>query len=161
MPVRASEPQTLAWGLPRRFVTATAAAMASLVWTHALAGLLRPLGPAGAPLAAWPLTAAAVLVAVAGAGFAPRRGAAFAGAVAGAAAVLFLEALVPGTWAATLALVPVGAGAAAGAGWLGRRLPRDLDTMLVRRFFTRDTARHVLHGAACPVWFVPPPRLAA
>ncbi len=32
---------------------------------------------------------------------------------------------------------------------------------LVRRFFTRDTARRVLHGAACPVWFVPPPRLAA
>ena len=29
------------------------------------------------------------------------------------------------------------------------------------RFFTRDTARGVLHGAACPVWFVPPPQAAA
>lgn len=26
----------------------------------------------------------------------------------------------------------------------------------VRRFFTRDTAREVLHRAPCPVWFVPP-----
>lgn len=25
-----------------------------------------------------------------------------------------------------------------------------------RRFFTRDTAREVLHRATCPVWFVPP-----
>lgn len=25
-----------------------------------------------------------------------------------------------------------------------------------RRFFTRDTAREVLHRASCPVWFVPP-----
>jgi nucleotide-binding universal stress UspA family protein len=24
-----------------------------------------------------------------------------------------------------------------------------------RRFFTKDTAREVLHQAACPVWFVP------
>ena len=26
----------------------------------------------------------------------------------------------------------------------------------VRRFFTRDTARELLHRAPCPVWFVPP-----
>ena len=26
----------------------------------------------------------------------------------------------------------------------------------LRRFFTRDTARQVLHRAPCPVWFVPP-----
>ena len=32
---------------------------------------------------------------------------------------------------------------------------------LVRRFFTRDTARRVLHGSACPVWFVPAPCMAA
>jgi nucleotide-binding universal stress UspA family protein len=32
---------------------------------------------------------------------------------------------------------------------------------LVRRFFTRDTARRVLHRSACPVWFVPPARVAA
>jgi nucleotide-binding universal stress UspA family protein len=25
-----------------------------------------------------------------------------------------------------------------------------------RRLFTRDTARQLLHGATCPVWFVPP-----
>jgi nucleotide-binding universal stress UspA family protein len=31
----------------------------------------------------------------------------------------------------------------------------------LRRFFTHDTARGILHQAACPVWFVPPPRLAA
>lgn len=29
-----------------------------------------------------------------------------------------------------------------------------------RRFFTRDTARGVLHEATCPVWFVPPPMAA-
>jgi nucleotide-binding universal stress UspA family protein len=28
----------------------------------------------------------------------------------------------------------------------------------LRRFFTRDTAREVLHRACCPVWFVPPAR---
>lgn len=28
----------------------------------------------------------------------------------------------------------------------------------LRRFFTRDTAREVLHRAPCPVWFVPPQR---
>jgi nucleotide-binding universal stress UspA family protein len=27
---------------------------------------------------------------------------------------------------------------------------------LVRRLFTRDTARELLHRAPCPVWFVPP-----
>jgi universal stress protein A len=27
-----------------------------------------------------------------------------------------------------------------------------------RRFFTKDTAREVLHRASCPVWFVPPRR---
>ena len=32
---------------------------------------------------------------------------------------------------------------------------------LVRRFLTRDTARGVLHRAPCPVWFVPPPEVAA
>jgi nucleotide-binding universal stress UspA family protein len=26
---------------------------------------------------------------------------------------------------------------------------------LVRRVFTRDTARRVVHGASCPVWVVP------
>ncbi len=31
----------------------------------------------------------------------------------------------------------------------------------LRRFLTHDTARGVLHRAACPVWFIPPPRLAA
>jgi nucleotide-binding universal stress UspA family protein len=31
---------------------------------------------------------------------------------------------------------------------------------MVRRFLTRDTSRHVLHRAACPVWFVPPRRAA-
>ncbi len=31
----------------------------------------------------------------------------------------------------------------------------------LRRFFTHDTARGILHQAACPVWFVPPPRIAA
>jgi alpha-1,2-mannosyltransferase len=133
MPVRAPEPQTDPWGLPRRFVIATAAVMAGLVWTHSLAGVLRHLGPADAPLAAWPLTVAAALVALAGAGFAPRRGAALAAAVVGAAAILFLEALLPGTWAAALALVPAGAGAAAGSAWLGRRLPREVDGVLSRR----------------------------
>lgn len=32
---------------------------------------------------------------------------------------------------------------------------------LVRRFLTRDTAKGVLHRAGCPIWFVPPPRMAA
>jgi universal stress protein A len=27
---------------------------------------------------------------------------------------------------------------------------------LVRRFFTRDTSRHLLHRASCAVWFIPP-----
>ncbi len=31
----------------------------------------------------------------------------------------------------------------------------------LRRFLTHDTARGILHRAACPVWFIPPPRLAA
>lgn len=32
---------------------------------------------------------------------------------------------------------------------------------LFARLFTHDVAQGVLHGARCPVWFVPPPRLAA
>lgn len=31
----------------------------------------------------------------------------------------------------------------------------------LRRLFTRDVSQGVLHAAPCPVWFVPPPRLAA
>lgn len=33
--------------------------------------------------------------------------------------------------------------------------------VLVKRWLTRDTARAVLHGAPCPVWYVPPMRHAA
>ena len=33
--------------------------------------------------------------------------------------------------------------------------------VMVKRWLTRDTARAVLHGAPCPVWYVPPMRSAA
>lgn len=120
------------WSLPRRFVTATAAVLAAVVWTHSLAGVLRRLGPEEASLAALPLTLAAALVALAGSPAWPRRGAALAGGAAGAAGYGLLAILVPGSWAAGLALVPVGAAVTAGGGWLGRRLPAGLDRVLHR-----------------------------
>jgi nucleotide-binding universal stress UspA family protein len=32
---------------------------------------------------------------------------------------------------------------------------------LLHRFFTHDNAQGILHRAACPIWFTPPPRVAA
>lgn len=39
---------------------------------------------------------------------------------------------------------------------MGRHAPT-----FIRRFFTRDTSRDLLHRACCAVWFVPPPARAA
>lgn len=119
-----------------RFVATTAAAFAAIVWTHALAGILRHLGPEDAPLAAPSLTLAAVLVALAGPWIWPRRSLLsdiLAGTVAGAAGAGVLQTLFPGSWAAALALVPVGAAVSLGGGWLSRRLPRELGHVVRRR----------------------------
>lgn len=125
------------WSLARRFVAGSAAAGATVVWSHGLAAMLRHLGPDDAPRAALALTVSALLAAIAGAAFLPRRGIAVAattGALSAAGfAVLTPSAVAPPPWAA-LAAVPLAAAlATAGAGWLGRQLPASIDTALTRR----------------------------
>lgn len=120
------------WSLPRRFVAAVAAVLAATVWTHGLAGVLRHLGPADAPPAAWPLTLAAAVTLLALLAL-PRRAAEPLALILGVAALAVLELLWPGSWAAALAL-PIVAPAAVYAGrWLGGRLPRAVDHALGRR----------------------------
>lgn len=102
--------------------------LATIVWTHALAGLFRSiLGipvEAVAPAAVW-LTLAAVAAAAAGIVVARRAGivAAAVGAL-GAAAIGLAH---PAAFVPALALAPVGAVFAVAGGWLARRLPEGLD----------------------------------
>ncbi len=126
-----------AWSLERRFVVAGAAATAAIVWTHAIAALLRRLTPADAPLASWPLTVAAIavaIVAVAVLGTAgPKRTASLIAGGTGLAAAALLEILYPGAGVPALALALVGPAATAGGQLLGRRLPPGLGGTLRRR----------------------------
>lgn len=121
------------WSAGRRFVAGSAAVVAAVVWTHALAVAFRQaFGPGDAPSAALELTIAALVVAAVAAAGLPRRGWS-AGLVAGAVAALTVALVVPGAWAAALALPVVGAGAGVGALALGRRLPAAVDHALTRR----------------------------
>ena len=112
--------------LPRRAVVAVVAVLAALVWSHALASVLRVWTP-DAPLAAFPLTLAAVSVALVGSLVWPRRSAPLAAAVAGLVAAGILHVVAPGAGLAALSLVPVGAAATFLSAWIADRLPADFD----------------------------------
>ncbi len=120
------------WSPERRFVVAIAMATATVVWTHAVAALLRRLGSADSPLASWPLTLAAVAVAVLGAAAGPRRMPSLTAGI-GLAAAAVIEVLYPGAGIPALALALVGPAAAIGGRLLGGRLPQELDGMSRRR----------------------------
>lgn len=116
-----------------RFVLFTAAAVAAVVWVHAVAALLRHLGPEGAPLAALPLTLAAVGVAAAASLVRPVRLATAAATAAGLAAAAAIQAAWPGAGVAALALPLVGVPVAYGASRLAARLPGSIDGLRLRR----------------------------
>jgi hypothetical protein len=105
-------------GLTQRLIAGIAAVIATIIWTHAIAGILRNFGPQTAPLAALPLTLAAIFVSSVGiATWGSRRSNALV-AASGLSAVAILEVVSRGVWPASLALLP----AAGLASELGRRL---------------------------------------
>lgn len=128
----AAVPATTSWSLPRRYVVGVFAALATVIWGHGVAAILRHLGDVDAPLAAWPLTFGAVAVALALTVAMPRRGVAVA-AASGLAAALGIERLAPGAGVAALALPLVGMAVAAAGVRLGDRLPAGIDCSLGRR----------------------------
>lgn len=120
------------WSAGRRFVAGATAAVAAVVWTQALAAVLRQAfdqTPGDASAAALPLTLAAVALAAVVAFLLPRSGWG-TGVLAGAVAAL---ATVPLAGVSALALPAAGALAGAGGAWLGRRLPAPVDRALGRR----------------------------
>ena len=124
-------------GSARRAFGALLGLAAAIVWTHALAGVLRSLsGVPAAELApaSSALTLAAVASALAGAalGRSPSR-AALVAAVTGFAAALCIAGLVPGTLVPAFALVPAGAAAGILAVWFARRLSATFDADARRR----------------------------
>ncbi|HMB54895.1 MAG TPA: glycosyltransferase family 87 protein [Thermoanaerobaculia bacterium] len=125
--------KTAYWSPARRAVAATAAVLGSIVWTQALAAVLRRLGPEEAPAAAAALSFAAVATAVAGALALPRRWAPAVAALAGTTAALAVAFAVPGSGLGALALPLVGAAVTWGAGRLGERLPASVDGLPARR----------------------------
>jgi len=122
-----------AWSLERRFVAAAASTAATVVWSHGLAALLRHLGPADAPLAAWALTFGAVAAALAGAAAWPSRLAPAASGIVAATGAGATALLQPGAGAAALALLAVAPLASWGGENLGHRLPDSIDGALRRR----------------------------
>jgi hypothetical protein len=118
--------------MARRYVSATAAAAVAAIWVQAVAFLLRTLA-SESPLAAVEWTVAVVIAAAVGASLQPSRWAARAAALVGGFGAILVEVSVPGAWVGALAVPVVALAAIWGAGWLGRRLPDDVDTVLERR----------------------------
>lgn len=119
--------RTVCWSLPRRFVTAVAAAVGALVGAPLLVTLLDPAGPGEGPLVAGRLVAAAALAAATGALVLPGRRSWLISGAAGVAAVGLLRLGSAATWPAGLALPVVAAVAVAVARRLGERLPESVD----------------------------------
>ena len=116
----------------RAAVAGTAAVVGAIVWTHALAAVFRA---PDAPLAALPLTLAAIAATVVGVIAWTRTQPVFGtliAAVAGGTGAVIVQVIGPGAGAAALALPLI----AATMAWLGRRLaerlPDDLDAPLER-----------------------------
>jgi hypothetical protein len=119
----------------RRFIVGAAAAVTALVWTHALAAVLRHLGPDPSP-AAVPLTVGAILVGVVASLVATGwrvRSALTASTASGLVAAGCIEMLQPGAGVAALALAVVAPAVALGARELAPRLPRSVDGARLRR----------------------------
>jgi len=121
-------------GSGRRLAAGLVSTLSTILWTHALAGLLRSIFgipvEVVATVAVW-LTLAAVLTAAAGVAVSQRAGvvAATVGA-AGASAIGFAH---PTAFVPALALAPTGAFFALAGAWLARRLPERLDAQSLAR----------------------------
>jgi len=120
-------------GTARSALATLAALVGTLVWTHALAGLLR--AAADLPVATFApastgLSLAAVAVALAGCtALRSPRVAATRAALMALVAWGVLVAVFPATLVAGLALPAVGAAFSAAASWLARRLPASFDEL--------------------------------
>jgi hypothetical protein len=125
--------ETRALTMSRHVVAGTAAVIASIVWTHALAGVLRHLGPEGAPLAALPLTLAAAVAVVLGVFTWSSRRSLVVVAAAAAIAIVSLQAAFPGSWSAALALGLSTTAASELGRVFARRLPPAVDAIFARR----------------------------
>lgn len=123
--------------LPRRVIAAVTATLGTVIWTHALAGVVRSVfedAQVAASQAAAPLTLAAIVTALAAAALFPRRGlSAIVAAVVGLLASGIVTWLVPGSFVFAWALVPAGAMFAAGGAWICQRLPASFDEAAARR----------------------------
>ncbi len=116
----------------RRALAGTAAVIGTLIWTHALAALIRSFLAEGSatatPLAAWPLTLAAIATAMMSAVSYPRRGmAGILGGIGGFLGAGCVLLAVPESFMPALALVPAGALIGLLGGWLCHRLPDALE----------------------------------
>jgi hypothetical protein len=120
------------WSNARRFTAGVGATAAAAIWVQAVAYLLRTLSP-DSPLAAVEWTVAAVVAVAVGTSLQPGRWAARAAALVGGIGTILIEVMIPGSWPGALAVPAVAVAATWGGGWLGRRLPEDIDTVLERR----------------------------
>ncbi len=118
----------------RRIAAALIAATAAIVWTHALAGVLRSAAgvtpEALAPAAAWLSLGAGIAAAVASLAAPVRRRVAGLGGFAGAVAVLAIAVLHPAALVPALALVPATIGAALAGAAIGGRMPADTERLV-------------------------------
>lgn len=109
-------------------VSATAAVLLAIVWSHSLAGLLRGFAPETALLGRT-LTVVSIVVALSG----TLCRSAWITAAFGVLAVAWIQAFSPGSLLVSLAL-PVACGAAVAVGLgLGKRLPKGLGKLVARR----------------------------
>jgi hypothetical protein len=120
------------WTWSRRFVAAAMTVPASIVWTHGLAALLRTLGSAEAPLAAWGLTLLAAATSLLAAFWMPRAGL-LVGTVAAIWGAVSLTLVVPGSWAGAIALAVVVPVTASLAQVLAAKIPGRLDHFVAAR----------------------------
>jgi len=121
------------YGWPRRLLAGWGTTTLTIIWTHVLAGVLRPFGPMEAPLAALPITylaAATALLAVAAWSYRYSLALAVGGAVLTGTA---LQIAMPGTWPASIALVVAGAASSEVGYRICLRLPNALDTLFSGR----------------------------
>ena len=115
------------YGWPRRLLAGWGTMTLAIIWTHVLAGVLRPFGPVDAPLAALPVTylaGAIALLAVSAWSYRYSLALVVGGAVV---AGVGLQIALPGTWPASIALVVAGAASSEAGYRICRRLPSDLD----------------------------------
>lgn len=128
-----SERTPSGWSAAKRFVLWTAASATALVWTQALAGLLRQIHPGEPAVAAASLSVASVLVAAAGVAALPSARATLWAGMAGVLAIPIVGLAGPAAWLSALALPLIGSAVTLGARWLGGRLPEAFEKPVFAR----------------------------